>query len=405
MARRRRRRTKPASTTSLKEDSGDFFSGTIDQSKIAIGPLVEPNETNPLGGATEGDLAAVVASGLGVDPDMEASEIAIAVDGLARVIAARMAHAEWASDPKQLAVFIVSDRARELATTLAATREPILDNGSRSLTGKLWIAAPSLASGYFAPFAAADPGGMFEEVEAKGIGDMPALVFDPTATDAEIRYYPNGLNRDDRVQRFLIAEELFTLDALDRALTRFYEENIITPDAALPPFDPWKNGSKYIPRERTEAFLQGMLKMILSIAFGTKYRVDFERRGTEGRCDLLIFSRHATVANAWLCHAALELKVLRSFSSGASPVSSTARKKAILDGLLQAIAYKREQAAENGMLCCFDMRMPRHCDGAACFDPIIARATRSKIQLRRYRLYGSSADLRRDKYGESSPAA
>jgi hypothetical protein len=360
--------------------------------------LVEPGELNPLGGATENDLVAVVTEELGSDPDLEASETGIAIDSLARVIAARMAHSEWAADPKQLAIFLLSDRVRELAIKLNATKEPIIDNGSRTLTGKLWFAAPSFTSGHFLPFTATDAGGMFDEVIAKGEGDRPALVFDPAATDPEIRYYPNGLKQVDHVKRFLIAKETFTLDELDKVLKLHHETNIITPDASVPEFNLWSDGAKYIPRERTEHYLQGMLKQILSTAFG-KCKVDFERRGTEGRCDLLISSRKPTMVNTWVSHAALELKVLRSFTSGARKVSPTTRAKAVTDGLLQAIAYKKENSAKDGLLCCFDMRVPTQYNGISCFNPINAKATRDKILLRHYRLYGSSADLRLDKYG------
>ena len=81
-----------------------------------------------------------------------------------------------------------------------------------------------------------------------------------------------------------------------------------------------------------------------SVSRSKPHRVDFERSGTEGRCDLLISSKQVG-AIAWLCHAVLELKVLRSFSSSGRSVSSTVRKKAVEDGLLQAIAYKRQHDA------------------------------------------------------------
>jgi hypothetical protein len=154
-------------------------------------------------------------------------------------------------------------------------------------------------------------------------------------------------------------------------------------------------------REHTEAFIQALLKMVRSVAFGRSYRVDFERRGTEGRCDLLISSRHLTAPHTWVAHAALELKVLRSFTSGGGRVSSKVRTAAVAGGLLQAIAYKRQEAAQNGLLCCYDMRAPSHCDGAVCLDPIRPRAKRNKIDLRHYRVYGSSADLRAAVYGSS----
>jgi hypothetical protein len=181
-----------------------------------------------------------------------------------------------------------------------------------------------------------------------------------------------------------------------------YEQSIITPDAALPEFNPWKNASKYFPRERAEAFFQGILKLVLDVAFGPKCRIAFEVRGSEGRCDLLISSR--TKGNAWQSHAALELKVLRSFTSGGSAVSNSVRVKAIAGGLLQAIAYRNENSAKDGLLCCFDMRAPQHCDGPVYFKPVATKAKKEKIGLRHFRIYGSSEDLRKDKYGESGTA-
>lgn len=405
MARVSRAKRYGPSTAAGGEAGENFLLGDSRRSTASSIPLVGPNETNPLGGTNKAELAAVAEASFGTDPELEAPETRIAVEGLARVIAARMDHVDWSHDPKLLAIFVFSDRPRELAAVLKANREPILDNGSRPLTGRLWVTGPGFASGYYVPLAATDPSGLFKEVLDKGVGDTVALVFDPTATDPEIRYYPRGLNDPDHVQRFLIAEKVFTLGALDKVLTLFHQSNIITPDAAGRSLNPWYDGAKYVPRKETEAFLQGWLKSILGVAFRGGCLVRFEVPGTEGRCDLLIISKHATNANAWLCHAALELKVLRSLSSGARPISTTVRRKAIKDGLLQAIAYKREQSAKHGMLCCFDMRTPKHCNGDGCFNPIRAQAKRKVIQLRRYRLYGSAADLRADKYGSTSSTA
>jgi hypothetical protein len=361
--------------------------------------FVEPNEPNPLGGASKADLVAVVCEQLGQDPDYEATEGAIAVESLARIVAARMAHTDWKKDAKRLGVFMVSDRAREMAEAVKAIKEPIIDNGSRELTGKLWITGPNFASGYYLQFTSAEPGEMFEEVKSQGFGQRPALVFDPTATDAEIRYYPNGLDEEARVQRFMISRHTFTLTALDALMKRLHEQSIITPDAALPDFNPWKEATKYIPRPDTEAFFQGMLKLVLDVAFGPRCRIQFEVRGTEGRCDLLISSRRS--ANAWTAHAALELKVLRSFTSGGSAVSAPSRARAIVDGLLQAIAYRNENNAKDGLLCCFDLRAPQHYDGLSCFEPIKRKASKQTINLRHFRIYGSSEDLRKDKYSQA----
>jgi hypothetical protein len=366
--------------------------------------FTESGDPAPLGGVTREDLAAVVASSFGMYPELEAPEVRIAVETLAKALAARMRHAGWTSDPKLLAVFLITDRARELGNKIAATREPIIDNGSKPFGGRLWVASNNFTSGYWLPFRGGDDAAVFGEVEMMGFGDHPAIVFDPSATDLELRYYPRGLSDMDRVHRFVIAQYNFTLESLDKVLKRFHEYNIITPDAVLGEQDPWKKASHYFPRPNTESFLQGWLKSVLSVAF-LDHIIRFEVRGNEGRCDLLVVSPHKSQANAWLYHAALELKVLRSFTAGGKSVPATKSAKAVSDGLLQAIAYKREHAAELGMLCCFDMRVPKHCNGDGCFAGIGKKAEKNLIELRRYRLYGSSADLRADKYGGAGSRA
>jgi hypothetical protein len=365
---------------------------------------VSADDPNPLGGANLNDLAQVAADSFGDDPELEAPEISIGIEALAKAIGARMRHADWLNDPKALSVFLLSDQARDLGTKLGASLEPIIDNGSKRFAGRLWIASPVFISGYWLPLEHSEAAEVFHEIGERGVGDTAALVFDPNASDLELRFYPDGLNNIDSVRRFVIAEQVFSLDALDKVLRRFHESNIITPDAALGDLNPWNKSEQYIPRPKTEAFLQGWLKSVLSIAFADPIRIRYEYPGTEGRCDLLIVSHHLTQPNTWIYHAVLELKVLRSRTSGGKAVSLTVRASAVSDGLLQAIAYKHEHAAELGMLCCFDMRLPGHCNGDACFEPVRSQAVEHQIELRRYRLYGSSEDRRADRYGRSSTA-
>ncbi len=371
---------------------------------IAEEQFVNFADPNPLGGVTREDVASVAVAAYGVDPELDTRETSIAVEGLARSIIARLENPAASGDPRRLSIFLLSDRPRDLARELNAKKEPILDNGSLQLAGSLWISGPTFVSGYRVALAGTDTGSMFDEVSQKGVGDLPAFVFDPSATEAEIRYYPGGLDEPDYVQRFIISEKVFTLDALDRVLTAFHESNIIAPDAAGRSFNPWQESKKYIPRTDAEAFLQGGLKLAITVAFQRKCTVRFEVRGTEGRCDLLVVSRDPKKSNAWLHHAAMELKVLRSFSSRLTPVSSAVRRKALEKGLEQAISYKKEHGATIGLLCCFDMRSPAHADGTACFALINRRAAKRAIELRLFRLYGSVVDLRSDKYGESSDA-
>jgi len=364
--------------------------------------FVEAGEVNPFGGASEADLEAIVKESFGSDSDLDATEDDIAIWSLARVVTARMRHADWANDPKEIAIFVITDRPRELGEALAGELEPIIDNGSNRLTGRLWVAGPALASAYRLALAAQSTGDVFKEVAAK-LGDKPALVFDPNATDLEIRYYPQGVGQPDVVLKYPMPGLAFSLKSLDTTLSRFHAENLVSPDATKSENSPWRNSGNYIPRASAEAFLQGWLKSILSVALAG-CKVDFEIPGTEGRCDLVISSRHLTQEHTWVVHATLELKVLRSFDSGSHPVAGTVRERAIGDGYLQALAYRNEQQAQHGMLCCFDMRKPTHCNGDLCLQAVKDRASHDGIELRRYRLYGSSADLRKDKYGATATA-
>jgi hypothetical protein len=254
--------------------------------------VVETDESNPLGGATSEDIAQVAADAFGRDPELDATESMIAIEGLARIVVARMEHGGWQADPKSLAIFIVTDRPRDLAETLNAVHEPILDNGTVILTGKLWIVSPSMVSGYYVGLSANGAGPAFAEVRAKGLEKLRAVIFDPAAVQPELRHYPQGLEEDERVQKILIAGKTFTTEALINALALFHESSIITPDAAGPPMSPWRDGSKYVPRPGAEAFLQGWLKSQLWMAFQGGCIIKSEMPGTEGRCDLLVLSKH-----------------------------------------------------------------------------------------------------------------
>lgn len=153
-----------------------------------------------------------------------------------------------------------------------------------------------------------------------------------------------------------------------------------------------------MPRPDTEGFLQNWTKIAINAGFQAPYSCEFEKPGTEGRCDLMLVSKHPTQPNTQVHHAVMELKVLRSRNSSDKPVSKAVNDAAVQKGLGQAIAYKTEQNAELAMLCCFDMRSTDHCDNDGCFKPIENSAKTAGVELRRYRMYGSSEDFRKEAY-------
>lgn len=369
--------------------------------EVSSPTLVDPTDANPFGGADIDKMTSVAHDNLGVDPEIDVPSAGIAIQAIAKAVSARIRNDDFALDTKVLSAFLISDRPRSDAEQLLAHKEPIVDNGSISFAGSLWIAGPAFRSAYKRSFSKTNTLEIFKELESLGLGQSPIFLFDPNATDPEIRYYPNGVSYTDTVRIFLISQQEFSIEALDRVLKRFYETSIRTPDSMLGPEGPWSDPANYVPRSKTEAFLQNWLKIAINACFQVPYSCEFEKPGNEGRCDLMLVSRHPTQENTHIHHAVMELKVLRSRTFGNNPVSETVRQKAIKKGLEQAIAYKNEQSAKIAMLCCFDMRTVAHCDHNGCFEPVSGRAKTAGIALRRYRMYGSSDDLRAEKYGAS----
>lgn len=363
--------------------------------------LVDPTDVNPFGGADISKMMSVAHDNLGVDPEIDVPSDWIAIQAIAKAVSARIRNGDFESDVKQLSAFLISTRARDDAEQLSAQKEPIVDNGAIMFAGSLWIAGPAFRSAYKRSFEGTTTPEIFVELEKLGLGQSPIFLFDPNASDCELRFYAKGVAEADIVQRFLILQHEFSIEALDRVLQRFYETSLITPDAQIGPVTSWSDARGYVPIPQTEAFLQNSLKIALNVGFQHPYTCEFEKPGTEGRCDLMLVSCHPTQKNTYVHHAVMELKVLRSLTSGKNPVSTASRKDAIEKGLKQAMAYKSQNGANVAMLCCFDMRTVAHCDHDNCFAPITVPANTAGINLRRYRLYGSSDDLRTEKYGAS----
>lgn len=367
--------------------------------------VVDDSDPNPLGDVEAAQIEEAFENEFGKDPALAESESQMTVEAIGKAILLRKENHLSGSDVVGPSIFIISDRPKKLAAAIGAQPEPIIDNGGCPLSGRLWISGPAVNSGYYKDFEDNALAAAFSHVVKLDLAGYPALVFDPGATHPEIRYYPNGVENLDKVLRFPFPGGTFSVAELDKALNAFHQ-SFITPDVTYGLHKPWKNAGKYIPIEETEAFFQGWLKSILTLAFpAPHHRVWFEVRGTEGRCDLMIVSKHPTTEHSWIYHAALELKVLRSVDAGNNSVSESSRRQAIEKGTTQAIAYKSEHNAKHGLLCCFDMRKPTHCDGNSCFDHIRDLGAKYGIMLRRYRVYGSADDLRKDKYAGESPAA
>lgn len=369
-----------------------------DPNSVTAGPasVVSSTDVNPFGGFSEAEVRAAATALMGDIPELAASEFSIALECVAHAVTARMDHQDYATESKRLAFFLITDRPRTLAERIGAAVEPIIDNGSKELCGWMLVIPATCTSGYGTQLAGTTTAELFNEVLTKGAGNEPALVFDPNATDKELRYYPKGVSSPEVVQRFPFRTMTFTLAMLDSVLKRLHEQALVTPDAAKG-LGIWHEADKYRPITDAEARLQGLMRLTLSVAFDTRhFSVWWEVPGTQGRCDLFVTSRSATSAGQLTAHAVLELKVLRSFSAGGSYVAKKTNAEAIKKGVGQARGYRKDKDALNAMLCCYDMRTPAQADGDSCFKPVQSVALKHSVQLRTYRLYGKSDDLRKD---------
>lgn len=363
--------------------------------------FVASGDANPLGGANAEDIAKAVIDSVGEGVELDAPDFGIAMQAISRGIGSRLRNASYDQDPSSLAVFILTDRPRSIARSLGATKEPIINNGAVALNGNIWITGPNFQSAHRISIKSTSNGDIFKEINTLGLGDNEAFVFDPNGSESELRHYPKGCDEMDIVSRFLIAKTDFSIETLDEVLTRFHEGSVRVPDVILnKDLSPWKQSEKYIPRPRAEEFIQTLLRWYILACFHKPFDCVFEMPGSQGRCDLMLVSKNIDGPNTWEYHAVLELKILRSKTSGGKSKPKTDTAQAVEKGVNQAIAYKTTTCANYGMLCSYDMREVS--DGESCYDAVRDVATTNCIELRHYRLFGSSEDFRTSVYGQAS---
>lgn len=311
--------------------------------------------------------------------------------GAIEAVKLRSVNANSEQDPDRPAIFMLVDRPRSCAPDIAIY-EPMVRNGGVQLCGRLWYAPSNVATGWCVE---CDPdcgsGDMFKKVvDQLDADDLPALVYDPRASRAEIRCYPNGLNHDHEYVCHAIKDEEFSQVKLDQELDSFHYENLRSPGANSGYL--WRKQSQCRPVKDAEKHVQWGLICALKAALKSCY-ITSEEKTEAGRTDVMI--RDVGTQASYL--AALELKVFRSFTETGSSVSSSKTDEAIQKGLTQVIGYRAERSANLGYLCCYDLRKSDHGDG--CFEHVKQRADDHGIELRRWFVPHSEEQYREAEYG------
>lgn len=292
-------------------------------------------------------------------------------------------------DKPELSIFLLVPYPRQLAQLHQARHEPLFSNGSTELAGQVWFSSVALNSGFAFDLPSLEVGELFNIMIEAGLGELPAVLFDPRPGVPEFRLYPNGIVHDENCEKHPFDEVALSVDALSEFLETFYEINLKNPSRIPKGVPVWADTTKCQPAPRTEEAIQGPLIVGIRSKFGC--RTLWELPSEDGRADVAIYRRPAADEQGWILHFVLELKVLRSVTSSGGK-STISIPKEVKKGLGQAIAFKKNHDAKEAWLCCFDMRKTN--EGENCFDKIRAKADKAKIHLKHWFLFNTDDEKR-----------
>jgi hypothetical protein len=289
------------------------------------------------------------------------------------------------------AVFLLSP-APQRPDGQQAELVPMLSNGLTELGRRVWFVGPMCNSGHCHDLEVWDDREAFRlVVDELRLGDAVAVVFDPRSDPFQVRYYPNGLGEHDTCQLIQTSVGYLSIDDVLAKITEIHQDSLVTPTALGSGRRIWARSRTHYVTDNAEAVIQGCLQSSLQRAYPS-CTVRPEQPQVSGRVDLEIEEPEPDDRSRVTRHALLELKVLRSFSSGGTPKAKARTKTEISDGLTQARVYRDEKGTRAAALCCFDMRAPPDTD--ACFEGLRTKAREWKVTLAAWPLYASSSDYR-----------
>ena len=262
------------------------------------------------------------------------------------------------------------------------------------MCGKIWFANVTVQSGRSIAADSEEDGRMFEQVEALGLGNVPAVVFNPTVVMSTVRMYRKGLSTDEDVEPIEIEDADIDITKVRATIDWVAARQLATPEMQIPRASTWQKASKFWASNRAEAIAQLQLKTALAVRF-FQCEVRPEQRGRVGRTDLELVHRRGD--GTIVVPAEIEIKVLRERTSTGRTCSKGRTERWMRHGVRQVAAYRDDRGARCGMLCCFDMRGIDQGEQAA-FLAVRAFADRLEVILHRNFLYNSAKAWREAHY-------
>lgn len=310
------------------------------------------------------------------------------LSAVTKLVMERRAQPAANADPAHPAVFLLKPDPEPELVKKGLTRVRVINNGLKSIAGKIWFVSEIANSAWRFPVDDEDDEAIMQVVaEELGGGYLPAILYEPRTNPASLRFFPKGISNPDDCRTFSPSTDRINLDIVLAEIDRCYPNHLCTPDAHPSGTPLWQDSERLWPVKDAELRIQGILNVALSTALPT-CDVLPEQPDSVGRIDLLI-EEHIPGAPSIVRRAAiLELKVLRSFGSTGRAKSDNENNEWIESGVRQAAEYRDKRKAAECALCCFDMR--REHVGDSCFDHVKEEAERRTVRLRSWHIFKSS---------------
>ena len=329
-------------------------------------------------------------SGAGSDFELASKERFLR--GVVAAVRRREAIESQREGERSISVFLLkSDQAGQTNLTL----HPMLDAGKSKISGSIWFVNEAVRSGWGRSLPSNVPTEIFQIVtEQLQVGEVPAVLVDPSGTETSVRYYPQGLSSPNDCELMRLDYSDLKLADILSIVDTVHSQCLVTPDAQSSANKLWQDASQYRPFRNAENKIQAYLKPGLAAALPT-CQVYEEQSGIMGRTDIQI-RQHDPLDRAKVVHlAVLELKVLRSFSEGGNDYSDEYTQKIIAEGLRQVYSYRNEHEHRIGLLCCFDMRVE---DAIDLLEGFGEESDLIGVAIKSWRIYSSSRQARTGEY-------
>jgi hypothetical protein len=348
-----------------------------------------PEDGGPIPGFPDDVLDYTLASSYGVGADAGLPDQVRFLVGAVRAIRSRLR--ESAEAPESMPTLFLLAKKSDVSPPPAEFRTVhLMDQGRTTLASHVWFVNAPVLRGDGLQISEWDSESLITDIAATwGAGHVPAVFFDPTTERPQIRFYPGGLQDTDNCDVRFIDDRRVRMDEILAIVDAIHDRFLRTATGQSRSVKLWENPDKHIPKREAEDLVQHHLRVGLTGAL-PHCIVREEQPSPVGRLDLKIEDRSPRTDGGIVPHAILELKVIRSFSSGGTSIAPGWNAAWIACGVRQADSYRREWSALAAALCCFDMRVKPVGD-AMFTDAVRKEASSLEVQLRAWDMYPSPA--------------